>query len=349
MGTGVTVVILNWNGKKWLEKFLPSVDSTTYHPCEILIVDNGSTDDSIAFVQQNYPHFRLLELGKNHGFAQGNNLALPEVRTPYFALLNSDVEVTPNWLEPLVAEMDRKPKLASVQPKILAWNRKEQFEYAGACGGYLDALGYPFCRGRIFDTLESDNGQYDSPQDVFWATGACCLIRKSVVDKIGLFDPDFFAHMEEIDFCWRAQNHGYNISCQPQSTVYHVGGGTLPQGNPRKTFLNARNNLWMLYKNLPKSSLVSTLAMRIGLDYIWIAKSILSGEFSSAKAILKGHRAFFSHLPSLREKRRNLLTNNKRIPINGYFSGSIVWQYFVRSKKSFQMLSYKISSLEGLD
>ena len=343
MGTGVTVVILNWNGKKWLEKFLPSVDRTTYRPCEILIVDNGSSDDSMAFVQKNYPHFRILELEENHGFAQGNNLALPAINTPYFALLNSDVEVTPNWLEPLVKEMDDRPNLAIVQPKILAWNRKDYFEYAGASGGYIDALGYPFCRGRIFDTLERDNGQHDKPHNVFWATGACCLVRKSVVERIGLFDPDFFAHMEEIDFCWRAQNHGYEVSCQPLSIVYHVGGGTLPQGNPRKTFLNARNNLWMLYKNLPKSLLFPRLFMRMGLDYIWMIKSIFAGEFSSANAIVKGHMAFFSHLDSLKEKRGEFRPENKHhIPKNGYYPGSIVWQYFVRKRRNFKQLSSKI-------
>ena len=339
MRSGVTIVILNWNGKKWLDSFLPSVLNTTYQPCEILVVDNGSTDESVSFVRQQFPSVRILELGENYGFAEGNNRALPAIHTPYFALLNSDVEVHPNWLEPLVEALDTRPELASIQPKILAWKQKSHFEYAGSSGGFIDAWGYPFCRGRIFDTLEEDLGQYDTALDVFWATGACCLIRKSVVDKIGLFDPDFFAHMEEIDFCWRAQNHGYRVACEPKSTVYHVGGGTLPQGNPRKTYLNARNNLWMLHKNLPKRLLVRRIGSRLVLDGVWGLKSLLSGEFSTIWAILRGHGAYWKSIAQLNEKRKAVFPKDlTNIPPLGYFPKSIVWCYFIKRIKLFSDL-----------
>lgn len=347
MGNGVTVVILNWNGKKWLSTFLPSVVKTTYQPCKILLVDNGSSDDSVAFVKENYPSIHLLELKENYGFAEGNNRALPVIDTPYFALLNSDVEVSPGWLEPLVETMDKRPELASVQPKILAWNQKDHFEYAGASGGFIDSWGYPFCRGRLFDTLEKDEGQYNQSLDVFWATGACCLVRKSVVDKIGLFDPDFFAHMEEIDFCWRAQNHGYRIACEPQSEVFHVGGGTLPQGNPRKTFLNARNNLWMLYKNLPQKVLGRRIAIRMMLDGVWGIKSLLSGEPTTTWAIIRGHMAFWKSISQMKQKRKAVLPENlATVPQSGYFDKSIVWHYFIRRTKFFSDLNLASDSEE---
>jgi len=330
----VTVVILNWNGKSWLEKFLPSVRVTEYANCHILVVDNGSTDDSVAWTEVEFPDVEVLALPENYGFAEGNNKALPHIKTPYFVLLNSDVEVEPGWLEPLVEWMESNPNAAAVQPRIRAFHDKDSFEYAGAAGGFIDRFGYPYCRGRLFDTLEKDEGQYDEPIQVSWATGACMMLRKSVVDEIGLFDGDFFAHMEEIDFCWRAQNHGYILGCEPRGIVYHVGGGTLPQGNPRKTFLNVRNSLWMLHKNLPRGKVFPRIFSRLLLDGVWGAQLLLKGDWKSIGAILKAHGAYYSSLSSIRSKRRaTYQVMPSHWPEYGFLRGSIVWQYFARGKK----------------
>ncbi|MEO0898320.1 MAG: glycosyltransferase family 2 protein [Bacteroidota bacterium] len=335
----VTVVILNWNGKKFLQDFLPSVLATTYPMTRILVVDNGSTDDSVSFTKENFPGVDVLELAENHGFAEGNNRAMAEIDSPYLVLLNSDVEVTPSWLEPMVRLMDERPELAAIQPKIRAYHQKDHFEYAGASGGYLDKYGYPFCRGRVFDTLEKDNGQYDQPIDVFWATGAAIMIRKSVIDEIGLFEKDFFAHMEEIDFCWRAQNHGYKLACQPASVVYHVGGGTLPQGNPRKTYLNARNGLSMMYRNLPKGKLVSHLFVRMILDGIWALQTLTKGDTKSIGAILKAHMHFYGLIGKWRKERRRMYGKGpKDFPKGGFYPSSVVWSYFMGGKKKWSDL-----------
>lgn len=332
----VTVLILNWNGKDWLEKFLPSVMSTTYSSVEILVADNGSTDESVAFLQKNYPSVRILQHEKNHGFTGGNNLAIPAIESPYVALLNSDVEVTPDWLQPLVAQMDSDPKVASVQPKILAQMQKTHFEYAGAAGGYIDQFAYPFCRGRIFDLTEEDQGQYDDAREIFWASGACCLIRKSVIEEIGLFEERFFAHMEEIDFCWRAKNHGYKIMIAPQSVVYHVGGGTLQKSNPRKTFLNIHNSLAMMYKNLPSRQLFPKIFMRLVLDGVWGIKLLTEGKVKHFMAILRAHFAFYRQLGFWRKRRKDIYQNSpKHIPASGYLKKSLVWQFFVKGKKTF--------------
>lgn len=332
----VTILILNWNGRSWLEKFLPSVVAASNEQTEILVADNGSSDDSVTFMQEHYPQVRIVEHGHNWGFTEGNNRTLPHVHTPYVVLLNSDVEVTPGWLEPMLDRMESNPKLAAVQPKIRAYNDKEHFEYAGAAGGYIDYLGYPFCRGRVFDVLEKDEGQYDDAQEVFWATGACCMLRMSVLEKIGLFEPSFFAHMEEIDFCWRAQNYGYQVMVEPASLVYHVGGGTLPQGNPRKTFLNARNGLALLYKNLPKGSVFSTIFKRMILDGVWAARSILTGDFKTPVAILKAHFAFYGDIGTWRKQRRERYGNEgPPKPTIGWHNKSTVWQHFIQGKKTF--------------
>lgn len=341
MNPGVTVVILNWNGKHWLEQFLPSVVASTYQGMEVLVVDNGSTDDSIDFVRKTYPQVSLLELPENYGFAEGNNKAIPHIQTPYFVLLNSDVEVTPNWLEPLVDFMESHPEAAAIQPKILAQRNKEYFEYAGAAGGYMDRFGYPFCRGRIFDVVEKDEGQYQRPEPIFWATGACCFIRTEVVQKIGLFAPDFFAHMEEIDFCWRALNHGHQIYCEPASTVYHVGGGMLPQGNPRKTYLNVRNSLACLYRNLPRGKVFGRVIIRLLLDGVWGAQLLLKGEFKSIGAILRGHFHFYGRLGKLRKQRREIYSKvAPRLPLSGFWNKSIVWAHFVAGKKQWSDLPF---------
>ena len=245
----IAVVILNWNGKHMLEQFLPSVTAYTTGDAEVIIADNGSTDDSIAFLHDHYPTLRIIQLDKNYGFADGYNRALAQVDADYYVLLNDDVEVTPNWTAPVVEQMERNPRTAICQPKLLMYDQRDTFEYAGGAGGFLDKYGYPFCRGRLFTTLEKDHGQYDDPREIFWASGAAMFVRADVWKKLGGLDGEFFAHMEEIDFCWRAKNAGYRVEYCPLSTVYHVGGGTLPKSNPHKTYLNFRNNIAMLYKN----------------------------------------------------------------------------------------------------
>lgn len=338
----VSVVILNWNGKSWLEQFLPSVLASTYPNLHIMVVDNGSTDDSIAWTAEHFPSVEIVALPENYGFAEGNNKAIPHIKTPYFVLLNSDVEVSPGWLEPLVARIEMNEKIASVQPKVLAHHAKDTFEYAGAAGGFIDRLGIPFCRGRIFDTVEKDKGQYDTAMPVLWATGACCLVRTSVVEKIGLFDGSFFAHMEEIDFCWRAWNLGYSIWCEPASTVWHVGGGSLPQGNPRKTYLNVRNSLACMYKNLPSNQLFPKIFLRLIVDGIAGVKSFFQLDVGTVGAILKGHFHFYGRLLSLRKERRRIYAETApRLPDQGYFSGSIIWQSMVKKKNHWSELPYE--------
>jgi GT2 family glycosyltransferase len=339
----VSIIILNWNGKKWLAQFLPSVAATTYLNHEIILVDNGSTDDSIAFTKSNFPQVRIIALDKNYGFTVGNNLALPHIDTPYYVLLNSDVEVSPNWLEPLVEKMESDEKIAAIQPKIRMFAQKTHFEYAGAAGGYLDKFAYPFCRGRVFDTLEEDKGQYEDAREIFWATGACCMVRKKVSDEIGLFEPSFFAHMEEIDFCWRAKNRGYTVFCEPKSVVYHVGGGTLPQGNPRKTFLNIHNSLAMMYRNLPAMQVFPKIFVRLVLDGIFALKLLTAGEMSSIFAIAKAHWTFFLGIPKWHKSRKAMYEGSfsPKLPVSGYLDKSVVWEYFAKGKKQFSDLGIK--------
>lgn len=337
-----TVVILNWNGRKWLEQFLPGVAASVQAPHKVLLVDNASTDDSLAWARTHCPTVEILALDQNYGFTGGNNRALPHIDTRYLVLLNSDVEVAPGWLEPLVADAESDPKIAAVQPKVLMWSQKELFEYAGAAGGWVDSLAYPFCRGRLFDQVESDNGQYNDASDIFWATGACCLIRTEVAHKIGLLEEIFFAHMEEIDFCWRAQLNGYRIRVVPQSVVYHVGGGTLHKVNPFKTFLNVRNSLSMMYLNLHSGERLPRLFARLVLDGVWGVKALLGGQPKETLAILRGHFAFYGWLSMLRTKRTERygpLGPEKSLPaLTGVFRGSVVWQYFGRRKREFKRL-----------
>ena len=332
--TRVTIAILNWNGKGWLEKFLPSVLATNYDSYEVLVIDNASTDDSVEFLKKEFPSVRVEILDQNYGFTGGYNRSLAFINSPYIVLLNSDVEVEPNWLDPLVKAMDNDEKIASIQPKILAHHDKTVFEYAGAAGGFIDRLGYPFCRGRIFDTVEQDKGQYDESMDIFWATGACCMVRKSVIDEIGLFEEKFFAHMEEIDFCWRAKNFGYRIVCEPTSVVYHVGGGALPKENPFKTYLNVRNSLSCMYLNLPERQRFVKIFTRLVLDGVWGAKAFISLDFGSIGAILKGHFHFYGRLSYLKKRRKTIYNGKvKSIPSEGYFPKSVVWKYFVKGEK----------------
>jgi GT2 family glycosyltransferase len=324
----IAVVILNWNGVQLLEQFLPSV--IAYSPeATIYIADNASTDESISFVEQHYPAVKIVRNTDNYGFAKGYNEALKHIDAEIYALVNSDVEVTANWLSPIIDTFRNEPQTAIVQAKILDFKNKEYFEYAGAAGGFIDKYGYPYCRGRLFDTIEKDKGQYDDEREIFWASGACFFIRSYVYKELHGFDDDFFAHQEEIDLCWRAINKGYAIKYNYKSTVYHVGGATLKQGNPKKTFLNFRNSLLMLTKNTPNDSLHRILFSRMILDGIAAIQFISQGKFSHFAAILKAHYSFYT-LFSITYKKRGSFQTKKYYNIK-----SIVYQYYVNRGKVF--------------
>lgn len=289
----VAVIILNWNGEKLLREFLPSVIANTNADlADVIVADNGSTDSSVELLKKEFPEVKLLEFSENLGFAGGYNRALQETAYPLTVLLNSDVETPEGWLEPLVEFMDEHSEVAACQPKILAYRQKDTFEYAGAAGGFIDRNGFPYCRGRIFSTVEKDEGQYDTPCEIFWATGACLMVRTELYNRAGGLDERFFAHMEEIDLCWRLHIMGFKIWCVPASKVYHLGGGSLPASNPRKTYLNFRNNLMLLFKNLPEADRKSALIRRRLLDTIAWAKFMVTFDFANANAILKAHRDF---------------------------------------------------------
>lgn len=334
----VVVVILNWNGENFLKKFLPSVTSNTIESgVEVVVADNGSNDNSIAFLESNYPNIRVIKFDKNHGFATGYNLALKQIEAEYYVLLNSDIDVPQGWLSPLVQFMDNNPGAGACMPKIMDYNNPNSFEYAGAAGGFVDFLGYPYCRGRILSNIEVDKGQYDNPIEIFWASGACLFIRSKVYWEAGGLDDDFFAHMEEIDLCWRVKNLGYSIWCLPISKVYHVGGGTLPNNNPRKLYYNYRNSLYMLTKNLPKRRLVIVLFLRLILDGLSALAYLFKGNFGFFKAVFKAHCTFWSSIGNLRKKRKaqkaNVNSNNNVIP-----KRSILINFFILKRKTFNAL-----------
>ncbi|MFK7050252.1 N-acetylglucosaminyl-diphospho-decaprenol L-rhamnosyltransferase [Flavobacterium columnare] len=324
----IAVVILNWNGQKLLEQFLPSV--IQYSPeATIYVADNNSNDNSISFVKEQFPHIKIIKNKDNFGYAKGYNEALKHVEEDIYALVNSDIEVTKNWLEPIEKLFDENPKIAIAQPKILDYKNKVMFEYAGAAGGFIDRYGFPFCRGRIFETLEQDNGQYDDVIDIFWATGACFFIRKEIFRELNGLDADFFAHQEEIDLCWRAFNKGYMIKYCGFSTVYHVGGATLKTGSPEKTFLNFRNSLWMMTKNLPTSQLIPILFVRMLLDGMAGIKFLVELKPKHFWAILRSHYYFYTNFSKQFKKRS---TNQKG---NYYKINSIVYRYFIKNGKIF--------------
>lgn len=329
----VAVVILNWNGRKYLEKFLPSVQRSTYPQTKVYVADNGSTDDSVAFLRAAHPAVHIIELGQNHGFAGGYNLAIPSVEEEIMVLLNSDIEVAPSWIEPVVALFQKDEKIAAIQPKILDFNNPSHFEYAGAAGGWIDRMGYPFSRGRIFGKTEEDNGQYDQIQPIFWASGAALCIRKKCFLAVGGFDPYFFAHQEEIDLCWRLQRGGYRVMACPEAVVYHIGGGTLSVNNPKKIFLNFRNNLIMLWKNLEGFEVIGVLLCRFALDAISAWKNLLSGQPGYFFAVAQAHVAFFTWW--IGPKKNNIFPAKNSGNLTGYYKGSIVWQHFVLGKKHF--------------
>lgn len=332
----VSIVILNWNGRKFLEQFLPSVLASTYINKEIIVADNASTDDSVLFVQQNFSTVKIILLDKNYGFAKGYNESLKQVQSDYYVLLNSDVEVETNWIEPVINMMQNDVSIGASQPKILTYSNRNVFEYAGACGGWMDCFGYPFARGRVFDVCEKDNGQYDDAEKIFWASGAALFVKANLFHQVGGFDNYFFAHQEEIDFCWRLQLAGYNIYVCPQSVVYHVGGGTLPKGNERKVFLNFRNNLIMLAKNLSLPSALWKIPFRIFLDIISAWKTLFSGQGIYFIAIVEAHFGFLKWI--LFKKKQSVFPKNKKGKLHGWLMKSIVWEHFVNGKKTFTQI-----------
>ena len=332
----VAVVILNYNGSRMLREFLPSVIEYS-NEALVAVADNGSTDDSLQVIQSDFPQVRLLRLVCNYGFAEGYNKALELVDAEYFVLLNSDVEVTPGWLVPLLDFMESHPEAAACQPKILSYHNKTLFEYAGASGGFIDRYGYPFCRGRVFDTVEEDKGPYDDAGRVFWATGAAMMVRSRAYKDAGGLDGRFFAHMEEIDLCWRLQARGGAVYAVPQSKVYHVGGATLAKSNPRKTFLNFRNNLLMLYKNLPAEELGGVMRVRRILDYIAAVKFLLTGSWGDFMAVVRARREYKRMRGSYSEARiRNLECRSCEVSCIAPFS--LLWQYYVKRKRTYSQL-----------
>jgi GT2 family glycosyltransferase len=328
------VVILNFNGEKLLPLFLPSV--IQYSPqAEIIVADNASTDESVSLVRLSFPEVRLILLDKNYGFCGGYNRALVQVDADYCVLLNSDIEVTPRWLDPIIDLMDNDPKVASVQPKILSYTIRNKFEHAGAAGGYIDSLGYPFCRGRIFDHIEEDHGQYDDQREIFWSTGACMVIRSQLFKALNGFDEDFFAHMEEIDLCWKLHRQDLRVMYCGRSSVYHVGAGTLEYGNPRKTYLNFRNGLSLIYKHLGPGELIYKLPLRILLDWVAALRFAIGRDAPNAVAILNAHRDFFANIEHDKRKRKEIRKTNPSYSQTGIMKGSVVFNYYVLGKKTF--------------
>ena len=336
----VAIVILNYNGRPYLEKFLPSVITHSGNN-EIIVADNCSTDDSVEFLEKNYPNIRLILNAKNGGFSWGYNEALKLIDSEYYILLNSDVEVTRNWIDPIIRLLQSNPNIGAVQPKILSYQNKSEFEYAGAAGGFIDKFGFPFCKGRIFQSMETDNGQYDDTYEVFWASGACMFIRSKVFHSLKGFDNDFFAHMEEIDLCWRMHNAGYEVYYSGQSKVYHVGGGTLHKSNPRKTYLNFRNGLSMLIKNCSISDLLTKLPIRIVFDISASIKFIFADSIMDGLAVIKAHVYFWLLLPKNLLKRRDIKFQKMQMKkINSIYQHSIVLDHFARKIKNYQDLKH---------
>lgn len=325
------VVILNWNGREHLEQFLPSVVKHTPRQVRIIVADNGSTDDSVEWIKKSYPDVEIILLGENHGFAKGYNIALEQVDAECFVLLNSDIEVTEGWLEPLVATITNNQDVGAVAPKLRSYGYRDKFEYAGAAGGYIDILGYPFCRGRILSTLESDSGQYDDKREVFWASGAAFCCRAELFRRMGGFDADFFAHMEEIDLCWRMQLAGYKIMVEPRSVVYHLGGGTLPNDSPRKLYLNYRNNLMMLFKCAPTWQRCIVAVARPMADALSAVIYLIKGERVLANAVWMAYKEFFMRHKELGEKRKTVRSSVKQ-EAQTIYKGSIVVRYALGQK-----------------
>jgi GT2 family glycosyltransferase len=332
------VVILNWNGRKFLEQFLPGVIEHTGDDAEVIVADNGSTDSSLEFMENNFPQIRVIQNITNGGFAKGYNDALKQVSAEYFVLLNSDIEVTPNWVNPVVELMDSDPMIAACQPKLRSYYQRDHFEYAGAAGGFIDKWGYPYCKGRLFMHVEKDEGQYDEATEVFWATGACMFVRADLYHQFGGLDEDFFAHMEEIDFCWRLKNAGYKIMYTPESVVYHVGGGTLPKVSAYKTYLNMRNNIVMLYKNLPRKRIIPVITFRFFMDLVASVKFLFDGGFNDFIAVIRAQLSFIRRIKRNLFKRNNIKHKDR---VSGMYYGNIVVEHFLKGKKTFTDLDPK--------
>ena len=342
------IVILNWNGAKLLRQFIPQVIRyTSGANVAIYVADNGSTDDSVPFLREHFPQVNPIELGANHGFAKGYNLALQHVDATYYVLINSDIEVTPGWLEPCIHHLDKHPEMAALQPKILSYVDRNRFEYAGAAGGYIDHWGFPFCRGRILSVTEEDTGQYDQPVSLFWATGACLVIRAEAFRNSGGFDEDFFAHMEEIDLCWRLKNQGWKIGFEPGSTVYHVGGATLSYHSPQKVYLNFRNNLWMLLKNLPVNQVLPVVFIRMVLDGVASMRFLVSGQVWAFMAVFRAHRVFWRNLSRFLRKRKQLLPKVKENHHPEIFRGSMVFRFYFMNQKKFSEFGFSENQQSG--
>ncbi len=330
---------MNWNGISWLEQFLPSVIAHSPE-AEIVVADNASSDGSVDYLQSEFPQVTIIENEVNGGFARGYNDALKRVNADYYVLLNSDIEVTPGWLQPLIKAMDA-PEVAGCQPKVRSYSDKELFEHAGAAGGFMDRNYFPFCRGRLFDHVETDTGQYDGETEIFWATGACLMIRSELYHQAGGFDEDFFAHMEEIDLCWRLKKMGYRFLAIPSSTVYHVGGGTLSYQSPRKVFLNFRNNLTMIAKN-HEGWLFGKLVYRMSLDGIAAARFLMTGQFSNFWAVFRAHMWHYAHLGRTLKKRKQVKAMSTTFNAKGLYRGSLLWAYFFKGVRTFAGLNQRL-------
>ena len=335
----LAIVILNWNGAKMLRQYLPSVLEYSRDEAVVYVADNASTDESITLLKEQFPEVKLILLEKNWGFAEGYNKALQQVDAEYYLLLNSDIEVTEGWLTPMLAFMDAHAEVAACQPKLLSIYQRDSFEYAGACGGYLDRYGYPFCRGRIFDVVEKDQGQYDEPAKIHWATGAALLVRARIYKEVGGLDGRFFAHQEEIEMCWRMRIRGYHLYCLPESKVYHVGGGTLPKSNPMKTYLNFRNNLTMLYKCLPEKDLKPVMRLRWFLDYLAAFQTLLlNRNVGDFKAIFRARRDFKRWRKDFEKDRMQIQQSRVADNDTEFAPFLLLWRYYAKGRKTFSQL-----------
>ncbi len=345
--SNIAVVILNWNGEAFLKRFLPILISNTQTAdTEIFVADNASSDNSLKLLKEDFPTVKTIVLDQNYGFAGGYNRALEQIDAKYFVLLNSDVEVTEDWLLPMFNYLEQNKDVAACQPKIKSIQDRNLFEHAGAAGGFIDYLGFPFCRGRVLSNIEEDKGQYDTIIDVFWASGACFMVRADLFKKLGGFDDVFFAHMEEIDLCWRFNSRGYRVACIPESTVYHVGGGTLKSEHPYKTYLNFRNNLLMLYKNLPQKNLAEVLKWRKLLDYIAFFQMILTGKLRNAMSVMRARKDFKKLMPEFDEKRNENILFATRTQCSEMLNKSIIVEYYFKRNRTFSHL-YDNSQLIG--
>lgn len=334
----VSVIILSWNGLDYLKQYLPTVIDTPYANYEVIVADNCSTDNTVSYIHAEYPTVKCIVHKHNLGFAEGYNKAIEQTDSEYIVLLNQDVDTHGDWISPMIQLMEQDPLLGAVQPKIRSIEIPDEFEYAGAAGGCIDKYGYPFCRGRIFNQLEKDINQYNTHAEIFWASGACMMVRKSIYQKSGGLDPDFFAHMEEIDLCWRMKNMGYKIAYCPDALVYHLGGGSLPQGNPKKTFLNFRNNLALLTKNYRLGHLGKLLSIRLLLDIVASGQFILKGDFANAMAVLRAIFAFYNKYPEWKKKRKELASTVHNPNISGYYPHSIIKDFFILKNKTYLSL-----------